>query len=56
MEEVDKGCLMIRMGVSGYQPTWVVPDKGCQTVVCVSVCTSLVHKSTASINLSVLSI
>ena len=33
MEEVDKGCLTTRMGVSGkcffwYQPTWVVPDKG----------------------------
>jgi len=33
MVEVDKGCLMIRMGVSGlmfffwYRPTQVVPDK-----------------------------
>jgi len=44
MVEVDKGCLMIRMGVSGlmfffwYRPTQVVPDKtplnGC---VCVCV-------------------
>ena len=34
MKEVDKGCLMNRMGVSGgmflfwYWPTWVVLDKG----------------------------
>jgi len=39
MEEVDKGCPLIRMGVSGcffwYQPTRVVPDQGpLKTVVC----------------------
>ena len=43
MEKDDKGCPMMRMGVSEcfflYRPTWVVPDQrplnGC---VCVCVC------------------
>ena len=45
MEEVDKGCRMIRLGVSGWvflwhQPTRVVPDQ--QTLNC-CVCTVLSH-------------
>jgi len=43
MEEVDKGCLMIRMDVSGclfwYRLTWVVLEKGpLNGCVCACVC------------------
>ena len=48
MDEVDKGCPVISMAVSGcffwYRPTWVVPDQQpLNSCVCVCVYDSSIH-------------